>query len=145
MSAEGKLRITPAIVLDEREIEESFIRSSGPGGQHVNKTATAVQLRFNPRESASLPPEVADRVLDLAGSRATKEGVVVITSQKHRSQTLNRDDALQRLAALIRRASIPPKARRATRPSKAERERRLRSKARRSQVKSLRSRVNPDT
>lgn len=142
MSTERKIFITPTITLDEREIHEAFIRSSGPGGQHVNKTSTAVQLRFKPLESASLPVDVARRLLELAGSRATKDGVVVITSQNHRSQALNRDDALARLVALVRRASVRPKTRVPTRATKASRERRLRNKAHRSDVKTLRSRVS---
>lgn len=127
--------ITRSISLDEREIEETFIRASGPGGQHVNKTSSAVQIRFDVRRSRSLPEEVAARLMELAGSRLTQDGVIVITAETHRSQRLNRQEALARLVALIRSAAIRRKARRPTRPTRASRERRLASKARRSSVK----------
>jgi len=129
------ISIENGIFLDEREIEESFIRASGPGGQNVNKVASAVQLRFDVRNSSSLPQPLRQRLERLGGSRVTQDGVLVITAQRFRSQERNRQDALDRLVALIRRAATPPKPRRATRPSAAARERRLADKARRSRVK----------
>src|SRR5690606_33273255 len=100
------IRITPSLWLDESELEETFVRASGPGGQHVNKTSSAVQLRFDARQSRSLAPDVAERLIQLAGNRATQDGVIVLTAQRHRSQPLNRADALERLVELIRRATI---------------------------------------
>jgi ribosome-associated protein len=132
------IRITDSIAIDEREIEESFVRSSGPGGQNVNKLSTAVQLRFDIRRSPSLPNDVAIRLMRLAGKRVTKDGVLVIVAQRHRTQERNRADALDRLATLIREAATPPTPRRATKPTKASRERRLEGKGRRSQIKRLR-------
>jgi len=137
------IQITDTIAIDEREIEESFIRSSGPGGQNVNKLSTAVQLRFDARRSPSLPNDVSIRVQRLAGSRLTKDGVVVITAQRHRTQERNRDDALARLIALIREAAVPPKARRPTRPTAASRAKRLQGKKRRSTIKGFRQ-AKPD-
>src|SRR5215475_6382772 len=122
------IRITDHIAIDESELLESFIRSSGPGGQNVNKLATAVQLRFDARRSPSLPNDVAIRLQRLAGSRLTNDGVIVITAQRHRTQERNRDDALERLIELIRQAAVPPTPRRATRPSRAAREKRVQSK-----------------
>lgn len=127
--------ITPSLAIDESEIEESFVRASGPGGQHVNTTSTAVQLRFDIRRSPSLPNEVAIRLMKLAGSRVTQDGVIVIVAQNHRSQLRNREEALARLVELIREATVRPKSRRATKPTKASKERRLASKERRSGVK----------
>ena len=132
------IRITGSIAIDEREIAESFIRSSGPGGQNVNKLATAVQLRFDVRRSPSLPDDVAVRLARLAGKRMTREGVLVITAQRHRTQERNRADALERLVALVREASVKPVTRRPTRPTKASRQRRLDAKKKRSGVKNLR-------
>jgi ribosome-associated protein len=137
------IQITDTIAIDEREIEESFIRSSGPGGQNVNKLSTAVQLRFDARRSPSLPNDVSIRLQRLAGSRLTKDGVVVITAQRHRTQERNRDDALARLIELIREAAVPPKPRRATRPTAASRAKRLQGKRRRSTIKGLRQ-ARPD-
>ena len=137
------IQITDTIAIDEREIEESFIRSSGPGGQNVNKLSTAVQLRFDARRSPSLPNDVSIRLQRLAGSRLTKDGVVVITAQRHRTQERNRDDALARLIELIREAAVPPKPRRATRPTAASRAKRLQGKKRRSTIKGLRQ-ARPD-
>src|SRR5918995_6298681 len=133
------IRITDEISIDESELEESFIRASGPGGQHVNKTETAVQLRFDVRRSPSLPNEVAIRLMQLAGSRMTQDGVLVITAQRFRSQEQNRQDALERLIALIRQAAVRPTPRRKTKPTLASKKRRLEGKTRRSQVKSLRT------
>lgn len=130
--------VTANIALDEREIEESFIRASGPGGQNVNKVASAVQLRFDARHSPSLPPEVRSRLEHLAGSRLTREGVIIITAQRHRAQARNREDGLARLLDLIRRAAHPTRKRRPTKPSGASRERRIESKKRRAGIKRLR-------
>jgi len=132
------IRVTAQISIDEREIEESFVRASGPGGQNVNKLATAVQLRFDVRGSPSLPAEVRARLERLAGARLTREGVLVIIAQRHRTQARNREDALDRLIELIRRAAIAPRPRRPTRPTKASRERRIEGKKRRSGIKRLR-------
>ena len=131
------IRITETISLDEREIEERFVHASGPGGQNVNKVATAVQLRFDVAGS-SLPDDVRERLIRLAGRRLTKDGVLVITAQRHRAQERNRQDARERLIELIRRAAVAPAPRRPTRPSRASRERRLDAKKRRSVLKRLR-------
>ncbi|HWX72027.1 MAG TPA: alternative ribosome rescue aminoacyl-tRNA hydrolase ArfB [Xanthobacteraceae bacterium] len=132
------IRVTDQINIDEREIEESFVRASGPGGQNVNKLATAVQLRFDVRGSPSLPAEVRARLEKLAGARMTREGVLVIAAQRHRTQARNRQDALERLVDLVRRAAIEPRARRPTRPTAAARERRIEVKKRRAGIKRLR-------
>ncbi len=133
------IRITPALAIDEREISESFVRASGPGGQNVNKVETAVELRFDVRRSASLPDAVAIRLMKLAGRRLTKDGVLVIEAQRFRTQERNRADALDRLVTLIREAAAPPPPpRRATKPTKASKERRLAGKTIRAKVKSLR-------
>src|SRR5215472_16790654 len=132
------LRINDRISIDDSEIEESFIRSSGPGGQNVIKLATAVQLRFDVRHSPSLTGEVRARLERLAGRRLTREGVLVITAQSHRTQERNRADALERLLELIRQAAVRPVPRRATKPTKASRQRRLDAKKRRGSIKALR-------
>ena len=132
------IRITDRIAIEESELVESFIRASGPGGQNVNKLATAVQLRFDVRRSPALSDEVRARLERLAGRRLTREGVLVITAQSHRTQERNRADALDRLIALIRQAAVRPVPRRATKPTKASRQRRLDAKKRRGGLKALR-------
>ena len=132
------IRITDHIAIDESELTETFVRASGPGGQNVNKLATAVQLRFDVRHSPSLPADVRARLAALAGRRLTQDGVLVIIAQRHRTQERNREDARTRLVELIRQAVVPPKRRRLTRPTAASRERRIESKKRRSGIKRLR-------
>lgn len=133
------IRVTDRIHLDETELQESFIRASGPGGQNVNKVSSAVQLRFDARGSRSLPNDVAIRLQRLAGSRLTNEGVIVITANRHRNQEMNRDDARKRLIEMIIEAANPPPPRRATKPTKASKKRRLDSKIRRGEIKKMRS------
>jgi ribosome-associated protein len=132
------IRVTDQISIDESEIEESFVRSSGPGGQNVNKLSTAVQLRFDVRRSRSLPNDVALRLMQLGGRRITKDGVLVLIAQSHRTQERNRADAQQRLVALIQEAAVKPTPRRATKPTKASKQRRIEGKKRRSGVKDMR-------
>lgn len=132
------IRISDDISLDDDEIEETFVRSSGPGGQNVNKISSAVQLRFDIRRSPNLRNEVALRLVKLGGRRVTRDGVLVIIAQRHRTQERNRADALERLVELIRQAAAIPATRKATRPTLASRRRRLESKQVRARVKSLR-------
>ncbi|MBV1697915.1 MAG: aminoacyl-tRNA hydrolase [Hyphomicrobiales bacterium] len=136
------IRINASLSIDEREIEESFVRASGPGGQNVNKLSTAVQLRFDVRNSPSLPSDVSQRLERLAGSRLTRDGVLIIIAQRHRTQARNRQDALDRLIDLIRDAAVAPRLRRPTKPTRASRERRVETKKLRSGIKRLR-RVKP--
>jgi ribosome-associated protein len=133
------LSITATLSLDPAEIEISYIRASGPGGQNVNKVSSAAQLRFDLRRSPSLPDAVAVRAAKLAGSRLTLDGVIVITADRHRTQNQNREDAIARLLELLRAAAVPPKPRRATKPTLASKTRRLEGKTQRSGVKKLRS------
>lgn len=137
------LQISPSLAIDEREIDERFVRASGPGGQNVNKVATAVELRFDIRAS-SLPDEVKSRLLTVAGKRVTFDGVLLIDSREHRTQGQNREEARSRLVALIRRAARPLRKRTATRPTLASREKRLTSKKHRGQVKAQRARGERD-
>ena len=137
------IEIAPGIALDESEVHEEFIRASGPGGQHVNKTSSAVQLRFNVLESPSLPERVRARLVRQLGPRLMAEGEVVLTAQEHRSQVRNRQEALDRLVALIVQATIEPKKRRKTRPSRASQQERVEKKRLHSQKKQTRTRVRP--
>jgi ribosome-associated protein len=132
------IRITEAISIDESEVEESFVRSSGPGGQNVNKLSTAVQLRFDVRRSPSLPNDVAVRLMRIGGKRMTKDGVLVLIAQNHRTQERNRAEALERLVALVQEAAVRPIPRRPTKPTKASREKRLEGKKLRSGIKGMR-------
>jgi len=136
--------VTDTIALGEEEIKEEFVRSTGPGGQNVNKVATAVQLRFDAQHSPALPEDVRQRLLVLAGRRVTTEGVLIITARRFRTQERNRQDARERLIELIRRAAEPPRVRRPTRPSQAARVRRREEKRRQSTRKALRGPVSPE-
>lgn len=138
------IEVTPSISIGENEVEEHFIRAPGAGGQKVNKTESAVQLRFNARASAGLSNAVFLRLKTIAGRRMTKDGVVVITANQFRTQELNRRDALDRLVAMIRDAATPPKQRRPTKPSKGAKQRRLDSKRRQGDLKKTRGRATDD-
>lgn len=132
------LQVTPTILIDESELEEEFIRASGPGGQNVNKVASAVQLRFNVAQSTALPDGVKQRLRQLAGNRMTGDGVLIIEAKGARSQLQNRAEARAQLVALIQHATVKPKTRRKTKPSYASQQRRLDNKKRRGDVKRLR-------
>ena len=134
------IEISPRISLDDDELEFSFIRAGGPGGQNVNKVSSAVQMRFDARRSASLPNDVSTRLQKLAGSKLTLDGVIVISASRFRDQQRNKADAIERLAELIRKAEPPPVKRRITKPSKAAKAKRLDDKSRRSSVKTMRGR-----
>jgi ribosome-associated protein len=136
------LQVTPALALAESELEERFVRASGPGGQNVNKVATAVQLRFDVERSTRISADVRARLRRLAGSRMTTDGVLVIDARRHRTQAQNREDARERLAELLRQALVKPKRRRKTRPTKGAVERRIESKRRRSDTKRARGKID---
>jgi len=138
------IRVTDHISLDEDELQESFVRSSGPGGQNVNKLSTAVQLRFDVRRSPSLPNDVAIRLMNLAGKRMTKDGVLVINAQQYRTQERNREDARERLFALIREAAVKPVPRRPTKPTRASKLKRVEGKKIRSNIKKMRGKAFED-
>jgi len=138
------LRVTPSIAIDESELEERFIASAGPGGQNVNKVATAVQLRFDVARSPSLPDPVRHRLIALSGTRLTRQGVLVLTAREFRTQERNRIAARARLVALIREAAVIPKTRKATKPTRASKERRIEGKKLRARLKKFRSRPGDD-
>jgi ribosome-associated protein len=138
------IEITPQVSIPDSEISLSFVRASGPGGQNVNKVASAVQLRFDLAGSAALTDSVKMRLRALAGRRVTDEGAVLIIARNHRTQEHNRREAVERLTDLIQRALVPPKARKATKPSRASRERRLETKSRQQRTKGLRGKVKWD-
>jgi len=140
---EGMIRVIDTITIGEEEIHQEFIRASGPGGQNVNKVATAVQLRFDVAHSPSLPADVRERLTRLAGKRMTKEGYLIIDARRFRTQEQNRQDSVARLVDLIRQAAQRPKLRKKTKPTPASKERRLESKHRRGRIKHLR-RAEPE-
>ena len=139
------MRVTPSIHLKDDELEFKFIQSSGPGGQNVNRVATAVQLRFNAAASEALTAAVRERLYRLAGNRVTKDGMVIIDARRYRNRERNRQDAVCRLMDLIRQAAVPPKRRVKTKPSRSARRRRLDRKRRRSETKQRRGRIDPRT
>jgi len=137
------LYITPGLVIEESELEERFVRASGPGGQNVNKVATAVELRFDAARSPALDDRMRERLHRLAGSRMTTDGILVIDARRHRTQAMNREDARERLIELLRRAASPPRRRRRTAPTAASREARIEAKKHRARRKAGRGRVDP--
>ena len=137
------IKITDSIYINESEVKESFIRSSGPGGQHVNKVATAVQLRFNAKNSVNISAKVYNRLRAIAGSKLTEDGNLIIASREHRSQSQNRRVALEKLISLLQQAAKKPKHRKPTRPSKASVEKRLRNKRLQSEKKKSRRNIDP--
>jgi ribosome-associated protein len=137
------IKIAPDIVIHEKELTFEFVRSSGPGGQNVNKVATTVQLRFDVRAADGLPAGVKSRLRKIAGKRITEDGILIIKAGRFRKQEQNRQDAVERLAALLKAAAVKPKKRIKTRPSKAARERKLANKKHRGQLKKLRQKVTP--
>jgi ribosome-associated protein len=140
----AEIRITPTIAIDEREIEEAFVLASGPGGQNVNKVSSAVQLRFNAAASLALPEPVRFRLMKMAGSRLTKDGVLVLTGSRFRDQARNRQDVRDRLAEMIRAATVEPKKRVKTKPSRAAKENRLQHKRKHAELKKTRGRPRMD-
>lgn len=137
------IRITDHISIHEQDLAFSFIRSPGPGGQNVNKVASAVQLRFDAKAAANINAAMFARLARLAGSRMTRDGVIVITAHQHRTQAMNKEDAINRLVALLKEAAVQPRRRVATKPSRAAKERRLQSKRKASNIKKARGRVSP--
>ena len=137
------IKITDSIYINESELKESFIRSSGPGGQHVNKVATAVQLRFNAKNSRNISTKFFKRLRAIAGSKLTEDGILIIVSRKHRSQSQNRRVALDKLISLLQQAAKKPKRRKKTRPSRASVEKRLRNKRLQSEKKKSRRNIDP--
>lgn len=137
------IQVTPEVNIEEKDLNFDFTRASGPGGQHVNRSATAVQLRYDVSETSSLRDDVRARLIRLAGNRITKEGELILEASEHRSQVRNREEALERLIALVREAARPPKPRRKTKPTKASHRRRL-AKKRKHAEKKRRRRYDPD-
>ena len=138
---ENMIRVTDSIRLNETEIQLDFIRASGPGGQNVNKVSSAVQLRFDPTQSAALTDDICSRLKQIAGRRMTTDGILIIEARRYRTQERNREDAIDRLVALIRKAAEKPRPRRRTRPSAAAKQKRITAKKQRGEIKRRRSRV----
>jgi ribosome-associated protein len=138
------IEITPTLWLDEKELQLDFVRASGPGGQNVNKVATAVQLRFDVRRSPSLPEDVKVRLVNLAGNRITQDGILVIDARRYRTQEHNREDAVRRFITLVRKALKTPQARTATKPTRASRVKRLKLKIQRGKIKQSRRKIDDD-
>jgi ribosome-associated protein len=138
------IQVTPSVAVQESELEERFVRASGPGGQNVNKVATAVELRFDAARSPALSDEVRDRLRTIAGTRMTADGVILIDARRHRTQSQNREDARDRLADMIRRALVRPRRRRKTRPTKGSVQKRIESKKHRAQTKRGRGPITGD-